>query len=73
MTTDENVSYANGTKDGLHVKIDGRQVLVITSDAPGNKDETIGELNDGVILHEHPNKMNIVDKKGKNCSQTCYS
>ena len=38
MTGDEDVSCADGTKDGLHVKIDGRQVLVIISDAPGNTD-----------------------------------
>ena len=65
MTGDEDISCADGTKDGLHVKINGRQVLVITADAPGNTDETIGELNEGVILHEHPNKINIVDEKRK--------
>jgi len=63
MTGDEDISYADGTKDGLCVKIDGRKVLVITPDAPGNTYETIDKVNEGVILHEHPNKMNIVDKK----------
>ena len=40
-------------------------MLVITSDAPGNADETIGKLNEGVILHEHPNKINVVDEMRK--------
>ena len=32
MTGDEEISCADGTNDGLHVKLDGRQGLVITSD-----------------------------------------